>query len=334
MTDSWAIINPCSGKQNGSTEEAMQSDAGQRLAEDPLTTSLKQDHAAEIHCTEHAGHAKTLARQAREAGVDRLFAVGGDGTLHEVINGLMDGADADSSQPTLVLLTRGTGNDLARSLNIPRDAQAALEQIDDNDVQPLDLIRISQPPAAAHERGGLSALATDQSKWDKHYLHNSATGGFSATMREHLTDEDKQRYGAFAYLKAAVGALSDITEYQVTLTVDGETLHTPVCAVVVANGTYAGGGMAMIPSAEPDDRRLDLGVVTSRSFFERSATFARFLANRHEDDPNIIVRRAKSVLLQATPEMPFHIDGEPTAHSPILFEIVPSALRILRPRED
>ena len=309
MSGTRVIVNPKSGSAEGQDRDA-------------FCSRLEQLIGAGVSCTEGEGDATRFAEDACREGVDLLVVVGGDGTAHEVVNGLMQ-AEA-SARPRVALIPMGTGNDLARSLEIPKSVEDAAEVALHGRSDPMDLIRIDH----------MAKVSDDALKPLPGWLHNAATGGFSTVARERLDDEAKARWGAIAYLMAAVSALNDIPEFTVTFEADGETVTTPACAVVVANGVFAGGGMQMIPAAEVDDRRLDLLVVKSRTFFERAGTIARFLFHQHESDDNVITRRAKRVTINADPTMRFSIDGEPAGQTPISFTLEAAALRVMRPTKE
>ena len=300
------IVNPKSGSAEGEDRDA-------------FCSRLERLIGADVICTEGEGDAIRFAEEACRDGVELLVVVGGDGTAHEVVNGLM--AAEASARPRVALIPMGTGNDLARSLEIPKSVEEAAEVALNGRADPMDLIRIDHMDRVTDE--ALKPLPG--------YLHNAATGGFSTVARERLDDEAKARWGAIAYLMAAVSALRDIPEFEVTFEADGEVVTTAACAVIVANGVFAGGGMQMIPAAEVDDRRLDLLVVTSSTFFERVGTTARFLFHQHEGDENVITRRAKRVTIRSEPTMEFSIDGEPAGQTPITFSLEPAALRVMRP---
>lgn len=309
----WLIINPQAGGGEGCDPD----DLARRLG-------------AACHPTRREGDAQRLAGEAVAAGVDRLIIAGGDGTFHEAVNGLMDAKDGGGEPPTealpaVALIPLGTGNDLARSLELPKALDDAIEVANRGIARPMDLIRVTtldpNPKSSTQNQKPF-------------YLHNAATGGFSAIAREKLDDETKERWGALAYLKAALQTLADVPEFDLTVEADDETFKTTTCAVIVANGVYAGGGMPLVPSADPADRRLNLLIVKSATLFERTATAVRMLFKTQEDDPHVTTRRVRTVTLRAQPTMEFSVDGDPLAETPVRFEIVPDALQVVRPTDD
>lgn len=298
MPETWVILNP---------------NAGSCDDPDSLCREVEQWIDARVLTTQEAGDAEQHAKRACEEGVDLVVGIGGDGTLHEVINGLMQG-DNDH-HPAFAVAAMGTGNDLARSLNIPLDLEQSLQLAGRGHRFPMDLIRYEsqgQPPR---------------------YMHNAATGGFSTVMAEKLSSEDKQAWGAVAYLKAAIQALGEIPDFEIEATVDGESLSSCCCLAAVANGRSAGGGLTIVPDAWLDDGLMDLLIIGSKSGMERAETIARFLFNRHADDPNVIHRKGKQITLNAEPTMHFNIDGEPIAQTPVTFTAVPAALQVVRPSD-
>lgn len=296
MTETHIIINPIAGSDDGAGEL-------------PRRVAARVDGF--VHVTAGPGDAERFARRSAESGARRIISVGGDGTLHEVVNGL---TSVDKTPlPTLCIIPQGTGNDFCRTLNIPQELDAAIEVINAGHTEALDLVRIETPDQAPT------------------VMVNAATGGFSDKVDDWVSSELKHRWGALAYLKAALEARHNIPEYDIVLELDGETLETSGCALVVANGAYAGGGMPLVPEASSNDGKLDVMLVQSSTTAERLRALTRFLFRKHPDDPAILMRRAESIVVRAEPVMRFNVDGEPKAQSPITFKVLRHALKVCVP---
>ncbi|MFP4144715.1 MAG: diacylglycerol/lipid kinase family protein [Phycisphaeraceae bacterium] len=289
------IINPTAGR--GDQAEPVQELAARRSG-------------LEVTATEGPGDAARLAREAAEAGVDRLIVAGGDGTVSEVING----AAERLNDVQFLLVPLGTGNDLARTLSLPDEPEAAMALLDVGVERRVDLVRA--------ELGG-------QVRW---YV-NAATGGFSERVHEKLTPAVKAAWGPLAYLRAAVEAAPLIEDHQLQLELDGEPLSLRASSVVIANGRFAGGGIELAPEASMHDAAVDVLLVTAKTFLERLRAASDFAAGLLEESEGLVSRRVRRLKIAAEPAMTMVVDGEPIGQTPATFEVVPGAMRMLVPAD-
>jgi diacylglycerol kinase (ATP) len=261
-----------------------------------------------------------LARRAVAEGFSTVIAAGGDGTLNEVVNGLML-AERDV---VCGLLPLGTGNDFARTLGIPRDPQAAWDVIEQRTLRRVDV--------AAVERDGTT-------RW----FINMAVGGSIDQIHDRLTDEMKQRWGPLAYLRAGAEAitalLTELAPHTVTLELDsGERVEREVWSVAIANGRTVGGGIPIAPLADPADGLLDCIVVGAVRGLEMAKLSAAVLLGKHLDEPltdePVLYRRARRVEVLSRPEMPFTTDGEVEGGALALFTTAERSLEMIVPRPE
>ncbi len=254
--------------------------------------------------TAEEGNGRKLAARAAREGFDPVVAVGGDGTVNEVVNGLME----VQQRPTLGILPFGTGNDLARSLVLPTDPEEALELLFSPRRVPLDVFTVEQGST-------------------KRYGVNVAAGGFSGTVGEVLTQDFKKQWGPLAYLLGAVKVLPDLEPYETFLQLDGEETQVEAYNLFVANGRTVAGGKSVAPSAFLDDGLLDVVVIRAGTALDMAALTARFAAGEHMRSPLIDHYRVSSVSIRSTPGLHFNVDGELLGEEPITFRIVPHALQ-------
>ena len=192
-----------------------------------------------IYTTAEAGDGARLARQALDEGAELVAAAGGDGTINEVLNGLMQAGGG----AIFGVIPLGTGNDLARTLALPDDPLEAWAVITAGASRRLDVIKVSGP--------GLT-----------HYALNVAAGGFSGQVNEILTGELKAAWGPLAYLRSAVAVLPDLTNYRTAIQYDDETVQTiQALNIIVANCRTAAGGIQVAPYANPEDGLLAVVIV-------------------------------------------------------------------------
>lgn len=262
----------------------------------------------EIRRTEGPGHAIELARRAVEEGFSTVVAAGGDGTLGEVVNGLM-AADRDA---VCGLLPVGTGNDFARSMDIPDDLAEAWRVVRAGRAVPIDLVAVT---------------VESETTW----LVNVAVGAKIEEARERLTSETKSRWGPLAYLRTSAATLWDLEPYSLRLAFDDEPLPLDAHAVVVANGRWVAGGMPIAPRALVDDGWLDCIVIRAVEGLDIATLGAKVFAAAHlepEVDERVEFRRCRRIEIDSVPPLPFHADGESLGTTPIRFELMPGALRM------
>lgn len=241
-----------------------------------------------------------------QLGYQRVIVAGGDGTLNDVIN-----AVGIEEPPTLGLLPLGTANDFARSLGIPLDLEGALDVIERGERHAVDVIRVR---GSEKERLGI----------------NVSAGGFSGAVDEELDADVKGRWGAFAYLRTALGAMTELETYDIVLRFDdGEEDRLSSFNVAVANGRYVGGGIPVAPKARFDDGLLDVVVLKAGTLASLAALAPRILVGEHAEDEMVEYRRARRLEVSSDPPMRFNVDGELFAKGDLQFEVVPRALTFI-----
>jgi len=293
------LVNPAA--QNGA--------AGRRwpeLAHRAAALGLRGDALL----SERPGHLTELAREAA-ADADLLVAVGGDGTVHEVVNGIA-GLDVE-----LAVIARGTGWDFVRTYGIPRKLEGAVEVALEGRTREIDLGR-------ARYRG-----------WDgrdgEAVFANVGSAGMSGAVAKRANETSKALGGKASYAWATLAVFARWRNDEVTARVDGEEHAGRMLDVIVANGRYLGGGMKMTPEAEPDDGRFDvllIGDVTKRDLI---LTLPKIYRGTHLPHPKATLLRAARVEVDAPEALPVELDGEQPGTTPVSFEVVPRALRLRVP---
>lgn len=276
---------------------------------DDVAARLARLPNAEVRLTNKSGSAARFARTAIGKGRDTIIAAGGDGTLNEVINGIGENLGA----ARVGLLPLGTGNDFARSLNLPVDLEAAIDVILAGETRAVDLVRVTSD--------------------EVRYFVNVSAGGFSGLVDEKLTPEMKKTWGPLAYLRSAAAALPELRAYRTTLAFDNaESLMLELYNVVVANGRYIAGGTLIAPEAAIDDGLLDVVLIPKRPAPELALVVAQIALGTHLSSDVVIHRRATKLTVNSKPGMWFNVDGELVGNEPATFEVVPRALRFIAPK--
>ncbi|MBI1734623.1 MAG: diacylglycerol kinase family lipid kinase [Candidatus Rokubacteria bacterium] len=291
----FAIVNPVAG--GGET--------GRRW---PRLAALLA-HASfpvESVCTSAPGEATQLARRAVTDGHCLVVAVGGDGTVNEVVNGIT-GEDG-TSLAALGVIPTGRGRDVCRNLAIPRDPDAAARVLSTGVDCAADL---GVARLGARARFFVSAVGV----------------GFDADVARRA--QTRRGPGTIPYLLGVLGALAHHRPRPVHVSGD-VTWAGAATAVVVANGAFYGGGMKIAPDADAADGVLDLVILGALGRAELLWRLPTVYRGTHVRHPKVVTARARAVTVAARDPLPVHVDGEPAGTTPVEVTVRPGALRIRR----
>ena len=295
MSRALVLVNPAAGGMRaGKLWERLRSEA-ESLARIDVVTPASPEASA------------TAVREAIAAGCDRVVAVGGDGTAHLVATVLLEAGQGNAV--TLGLVPAGTGSDLARALDIPRDPVAALRRALQGPPRPMDAGRCSGEAASF-------------------YFINIASAGIGGMVDEMVNAMPGR--GKTAFLRATLMALRHYRCARVSIELDGRAwYHGPVLLMAVANGTTFGKGMRFAPNAVVDDGLFDVGVVEEVTGLKLLRKLPKVYAGSHLGLKEVRFQRARSVRLTPLETLPvFDVDGETYPSGPATFTILPGALRI------
>lgn len=262
--------------------------------------------------TERPGHAAELARRAAEEGATAVLSLGGDGTHHEVVQGLMR---AGAHGASFGVLPAGTGGDLRRSLRAS-SLEAALAMI---------------PTAAARAVDvGHAAFVTDAGAPAERWFVNLASCGVGGHV-DRRVNASRKTFGALSFALAAARALADFTPPRVRVFGDGEFLcEREVALVAAGNGRYAGGGMCFAPSAELDDGHLDAVVIDHAPPWRSLLDAPRLYTGALAASPRVTTRRVRELRVEVVRGVaPVDLDGESPGRAPVTWSVVPGALKLL-----
>ena len=277
---------------------------------------------ARIEFTDCEGHAVRLARNAIQSGVRRVVSAGGDGTHREVINGIMAANGDVPKDLVLGLLPLGSGNDLIRSVGVPRDIESALPYVS----------------PASEKRSVDVCVCTCQSAVGelRRYFVNVADVGLGGPCVAHA-ENYKGLGGTLAYLAGALHSFVSSPAHQLRICVDGDDLGVfSSRGVIIANGKYFGGGMHVAPQARVDDGLFDviiLGDLSAAQFVYNLPKLYRGTYHGHE---KVTVLRGRRIEVSSPDsiEVPLQIDGELEGYLPATFEMTNHRLTITSKNDD
>jgi diacylglycerol kinase (ATP) len=269
--------------------------------------------AYELVWTKGPRDAERLAREAVRAGVDRLVVAGGDGTAAEVVSGLLGAALGAYAE--IAFLPLGTGADFHRTLDIPRDPEAAIAKLASGKGRRIDVGRVRYVEADGSER-------------TSHFL-NVASAGLSGVVTRHVRGS-KALGARLAFLLGTLVGLVSFRPSPVRVRVDGaEVFRGEIALAAAANGRYFGGGMHIAPKARPDDGLLDLVVIPALPKHVLVTRLPSLYRGTHLEVPGVQLFRGRRVELEPEGEPALgEIDGEPVARLPMTAEAVPGAIQV------
>jgi diacylglycerol kinase (ATP) len=259
-----------------------------------------------------SGELTELARRAVDDGAELLVVVGGDGSVHEVVNGI-----AQREGVEIAVIPRGTGWDFARSLGLPRNTDRAIEVALSGHVRAIDLGRATYRLWAGGE--GQSWFA------------NVASAGMSGAIAQRANDTTKALGGKVSYVWATFAVFARWRNGEVAVTVGDESRRARMHDVIVSNGPYIGGGMKISPEAEPDDGQFDVLLIGDLTKRDLLVTLPKTFRGTHLPHPKAEVLRGSRVSIEAPEPLPIELDGEQPGTTPATFELVSRALRVRVP---
>ncbi len=323
------IVNPVSG----------QGEASRRWLD--IERTLKDLRLDFEYCfTEYPRHAVSLARKAAEEGYKTVVAVGGDGTVYEIVNGLMSSNALE--MPVLGLIPCGRGTDFASSVGIPSDWQVAVSLLASGRKRKVDVVSIEYMDGDGLKDG---------------YFVNIAGVGFDSEIVKNANLIKPALFsllgGRLSYFASFVPALRKLKEKDIEMHLDEKVTRVVAVSVFLANGNYFGGKMRVAPNAEVDDGMIDVIVtgiggqspvidlppeepVPRRGRLGKIfhglrtiSSISRMYTGILPDDESVFSFKAKKVRLLSDNILLLHADGELIGEAPVAAEVIDNALTVI-----
>lgn len=275
---------------------------------DAVRLLRSEQYAIDVRVTWEEGDATRLASEACQLGINTIVAAGGDGTVNEVVNGLMSATQ--SERPCLGIIPLGTANDFAQSCRIPLSPLEALLLITELPAEPIDIIKVS----------------------DRYFI-NMATGGFGTQITTSTPEELKRALGGVAYF------LTGMTQFTSIAAVSGQMKAPDFCwqgeflVLGVGNGRQAGGGHELCPHALLDDGLMDISILPQTEQRSLADTLQYLMLDGGSALQEAMIQRQVPWLeLEAEQPLNINLDGEPLSGQTMSFQICPAAIRLHLPR--
>ena len=270
-----------------------------------VETIRSEGNALEVRVTYEYGDIARFVQEAVSDEVKRLIVGGGDGTLNEIVNALLN--IPEPVRPELAILPLGTANDLATSCHIPKEPLEALELAVKGETHVIDAVE-------ANDR----------------YFINVATAGFGAEVTANTPTELKNFLGGGAYTITGVLKAAHFVPYHGKIWTDSVEVEGDSVVVAVCNGRQAGGGQLLAPHAYLDDGLLDVVFIQD---FELTDIPQVLFELRNLENDGTFVKYFKTPWLECETkeQMPTNLDGEPYSSRHIRFEIISKAIKLVMP---
>jgi diacylglycerol kinase (ATP) len=289
------VVNPRAGMNR----------AGRELP--PLMAALDSaGHDYEVRTTKHQGHASELAVEAAQAGAAVVVAIGGDGTVNEVVNGLMN-VDP-GNRPRLGVVAAGSGADFARTFDLPEHTGGSLAGVVGSST-PIDV--------------GLMEFS-DGSR--RHFVNIANVGLAAATVER--AERLPRRLGKARYVVALWPVLAGYTKCHISVTVDGIEHSKVAHNLLLANGRFAGGGMRFSPHSDPTDGVFD-GQMNVGPKRQAVTLVPKIFKGSHLPNDRILQLSGQRFVVEAERTLIVEADGELIGETPVTMTVIPGAIDLI-----
>jgi YegS/Rv2252/BmrU family lipid kinase len=258
------------------------------------------------------GRLGELAARAVAEGARLLVVVGGDGSVNEVVNGVVGTGEVE-----LAVIPRGTGWDFVRTFGIPRELDQAIDVALTGPVREID--------------AGAVTFRMWSGEEGRAHFANVGSAGISGAIARRANDSSKALGGKVSYYWSTLAVFFGWQTGVMRVSVDGEAREGRMIDAMVCNGRYLGGGMMMCPDAEPDDGLFDVMLIGDVTKRDLAFVLPKTYKGRHLPHPRLELLRGSVVTVDADEPLPLELDGEQPGTTPARFEVVPRALRLRVP---
>jgi diacylglycerol kinase (ATP) len=265
----------------------------------------------EVHFTKGRGDASVIARRALEGGSRFVVAMGGDGTIHEVVNGMIQDDKAINPEAVLGIVAAGTGSDFIKTFGLPNSPEWAVRHLDGEGAFPIDVGKV---------------VYSDNGTTTTRYFANIAEVGLGAACVARAARLPRW-LGPTVYFFAFWLEMRKHRAANVTVDLVDRTYEGPMNNLVVANGQYFGGGMKIAPRAAPTDGVLDVQIEHARKR-EALALVPKVFKGEHVPHPDILEAKRVQLSIEADRPLLIEADGEVLGHTPASFELLKEAISL------
>ena len=301
-----AIVNPCSA--NGKTG---------RLWPEVLGEITQKAGPIDYELTTGIGDATKVTKNALRDNYKRIIAVGGDGTINEVVNGFFDNDDLLNPEAILSVLPLGTGGDFIKSFSQSKNLDDKIKELQLNRTKKIDV-------------GKLSLVNHDGEKIIRYFINIASFGmGGEVDQRVNRFKLFKKLGGKPTFLLATYATLLFYRNKKIRLRIDDHfDQQLTIRNVAIANGQFFGGGMKIAPFAELDDGIFDIVIIGDLSRSQIVLHTPKIYKGTHLNVTGLTALQGKKIIAESEEEVLLDIDGEAPGRLPATFEVVPKAINL------
>lgn len=299
------IVNPKAG-------------SGKGLKDWPVISNTMNRFGVDFTCvfTEHKYHAVELTVKSIKDGYRKIVAIGGDGTIHEIVNGIFIQQEVPTTDILLAVIPSGTGNDWVRMYGISRTYRDAVQALVDEKSTIQDVAKIE----------------FYESKVKQHrYMANVAGMGFDAAVTKNYNSlKDNGRSGKYLYILSVLKIFFLYLSRRFKIITDGKLFFDGMLfSSSVGIGRFNGGGMEQMPFARTDDGLMDITVIRQMRKFIMVRDFSKLYSGRIFENKGVLHTQAKVIDIESSPPSRIEIDGEIMGYSPFRFELIPHCIKVV-----
>ncbi len=306
------IVNPNSGKRKGEKDWVIIHDL------------LKANNFTfKSMFTKYRGHATEITIQMLKAGYKNIIVIGGDGTLNEVINGVLSQIETPSKDVKIGIIPIGTGNDLGRMYNIPVDYEKS--------------IQIIKEGKSFIQDAGLVSYLKKEKEYSRYFINMAGMGYDALVAKKTNLMKEKGGGGPFAYL---INLFLGLIQYQhpyLSIDIDDKNLFQgKAFSLSIGICKFNGGGMMQLPFAVPNNGLFDITLIQKVSKLKVIANIKNLFDGSFVNMPEVETFTGKRINIQSKPAKTAYLetDGESLGHSPFIFTILPKSIQIISGNPD
>ena len=273
----------------------------------------------EVRSTRYRYHAVELVFAALRQGYRQVVAVGGDGTVSEVVNALFMQKEVPLEEVTMGVIPAGSGNDWGRMFGIPNDLSSAFQVLEDGHTLLQDV--------------GCVEVMESGVKKQSFVVNGLGVGLDAAICRKCNQLKNRGKRGKFVYLRAGASALLRHRSKNVVVRVDGQEFYRgPMLSLAIGIGRYSGGGMLQTPRALPDDGLVDITLIRKASVLRVLKEFPKLYSGKvYRIVDKVLWGRGTTVSVVSEEADLVEADGELLGTTDVNFRLMPKALRVFVP---
>ena len=314
MNDFILVANPISGKGHA-----------KNVAEQGYAALTESGQQGQLVLTSASGDAKRFAHEAIADGTRYIIACGGDGTLHEVVNGIATGPDV-----TLGVLPCGRGNDFAAAIGVPLKPEAAIATLLSGTPIHVDLGYCYQNNTVGAISESRTVGAISESRTE-HYFTTIATCGYDTEVSRRAAKGTPLFAGTASYAYAAVETLFYYEPPFVRLEGDFGVYEGPILLAATGITSRYGGGFQIVPDARIDDGLFDVCIIRPVSSLTVLRLLVTLFWGGHVSHPAVSIHQTRTLKIETDTPMLLYADGEPMCETPATIEIIKERLAVMAP---